>query len=107
MGRYRSSNSDFVPWRPYSRFFAIVAFGVNCTAPRRVPGLIENLRANSVAGLELVLDTDHVLVATPLVVDKRVAAAAIDDIGEIRLSANWMAAAGHPGEDARLFDTVN
>jgi phosphoribosylformylglycinamidine synthase len=35
-----------------------------------------------------------------------IAAAAIDDIRDIRLSANWMAAAGHPGEDARLFDTV-
>jgi len=34
------------------------------------------------------------------------AAAAINDIGDIRLSANWMAAAGHPGEDAALFDTV-
>jgi len=34
------------------------------------------------------------------------AAAAIDRIGDIRLSANWMAAAGHPGEDAGLFDTV-
>ena len=28
------------------------------------------------------------------------------DIGHIRLSANWMAAAGHPGEDAKLYDTV-
>ena len=27
-------------------------------------------------------------------------------IGRIRLSANWMAAAGHPGEDAKLYDTV-
>jgi phosphoribosylformylglycinamidine synthase len=35
-----------------------------------------------------------------------IAAAPISDIGRIRLSANWMAAAGHPGEDARLFDTV-
>ena len=35
-----------------------------------------------------------------------IAAAAIDDISDIHLSANWMAAAGHPGEDARLFDTV-
>ncbi len=35
-----------------------------------------------------------------------IAAAAIGDIGRIRLSANWMAAAGHPGEDANLFDTV-
>ncbi len=34
------------------------------------------------------------------------AAAAVNDIGDIRLSANWMAAAGHPGEDAALFDTV-
>lgn len=34
------------------------------------------------------------------------AAAAIDRISDIRLSANWMAAAGHPGEDAGLFDTV-
>ncbi|MDA0705308.1 MAG: phosphoribosylformylglycinamidine synthase [Proteobacteria bacterium] len=35
-----------------------------------------------------------------------IAAAPIANIGKIRLSANWMAAAGHPGEDARLFDTV-
>ena len=35
-----------------------------------------------------------------------IAAAAIDGIDKIRLSANWMAAAGHPGEDANLFDTV-
>ncbi len=35
-----------------------------------------------------------------------IAAAPIGDIRQIRLSANWMAAAGHPGEDARLFDTV-
>jgi phosphoribosylformylglycinamidine synthase len=28
------------------------------------------------------------------------------DIGDIKLSANWMCAAGHPGEDATLFDTV-
>jgi phosphoribosylformylglycinamidine synthase len=35
-----------------------------------------------------------------------IAAAAIDDLQKIRLSANWMAAAGHPGEDANLFDTV-
>ncbi|MBL4611867.1 MAG: phosphoribosylformylglycinamidine synthase, partial [Pseudomonas sp.] len=34
------------------------------------------------------------------------AASRIDSISDIRLSANWMAAAGHPGEDARLYDTV-
>ncbi len=34
------------------------------------------------------------------------AAASIGKISEIKLSANWMAAAGHPGEDARLYDTV-
>jgi phosphoribosylformylglycinamidine synthase len=34
------------------------------------------------------------------------AAASIGKIGDIKLSANWMAAAGHPGEDARLYDTV-
>jgi phosphoribosylformylglycinamidine synthase len=34
------------------------------------------------------------------------AAAAVNDIGDIRLSANWMCAAGHPGEDASLYDTV-
>jgi len=34
------------------------------------------------------------------------AAAAIDQISDIKLSANWMAAAGHTGEDARLYDTV-
>ncbi len=34
------------------------------------------------------------------------AAARIDKLSDIRLSANWMAAAGHPGEDAALYDTV-
>ncbi|CAG0124378.1 Phosphoribosylformylglycinamidine synthase [Rhodocyclaceae bacterium] len=35
-----------------------------------------------------------------------IAAAHIAKIGNIKLSANWMAAAGHHGEDAALFDTV-
>ncbi len=34
------------------------------------------------------------------------AAAVVNDLSDVRLSANWMAAAGHPGEDAALFDTV-
>ncbi len=34
------------------------------------------------------------------------AAADIAALGDIKLSANWMAAAGHPGEDARLYETV-
>ncbi len=35
-----------------------------------------------------------------------IACTAIDKLGSVRLSANWMAAAGHPGEDENLFDTV-
>ena len=35
-----------------------------------------------------------------------IAAAPIEKLSNIRLSANWMAAAGHPGEDANLYDTV-
>jgi phosphoribosylformylglycinamidine synthase len=35
-----------------------------------------------------------------------ITAARIEKIGDIKLSANWMAAAGHHGEDAALFDTV-
>jgi len=35
-----------------------------------------------------------------------VAAASIAKIGDVKLSANWMAACGHDGEDARLYDTV-
>ena len=35
-----------------------------------------------------------------------IAASLIDDIADLKLSANWMAPAGHPGEDAALFDTV-
>ena len=35
-----------------------------------------------------------------------IAAARIADLGDIKLSANWMAACGAPGEDTRLFDTV-
>ena len=30
----------------------------------------------------------------------------IGDMKKVRLSANWMAAAGHPGEDEALYDTV-
>jgi len=33
-------------------------------------------------------------------------AASIEKISDIKLSANWMAPAGHPGEDAILYDTV-
>ncbi len=35
-----------------------------------------------------------------------IAASRIADIKQIKLSANWMAPAGHPGEDARLYETV-
>ncbi|MFQ5582739.1 MAG: phosphoribosylformylglycinamidine synthase, partial [Mariprofundaceae bacterium] len=35
-----------------------------------------------------------------------IAAASIGRIGDVKLSANWMAACGHPGEDAKLYDTV-
>jgi phosphoribosylformylglycinamidine synthase len=35
-----------------------------------------------------------------------IAAAPIARLSDVKLSANWMAAAGHPGEDARLFDAV-
>lgn len=34
------------------------------------------------------------------------ASARIADIVDIKLSANWMCAAGHPGEDDKLYDTV-
>ncbi len=33
-------------------------------------------------------------------------AAPIESLAQIKLSANWMAAAGHAGEDAKLFDAV-
>ncbi len=32
--------------------------------------------------------------------------AAVGELSGVNLSANWMAACGHPGEDARLYDTV-
>ncbi len=35
-----------------------------------------------------------------------IAAAQIENISDIVLSANWMAPAGHPGEDAGLYDAV-
>ncbi len=35
-----------------------------------------------------------------------IAAASIECINDIKLSANWMAAAGHAGEDASLYDAV-
>ena len=35
-----------------------------------------------------------------------IAATNIGDIKRIKLSANWMAAAGHPGEDAGLYEAV-
>jgi phosphoribosylformylglycinamidine synthase len=34
-------------------------------------------------------------------------AAAGVELGAVKLSANWMAAASHPGEDAALYDTVH
>ncbi len=35
-----------------------------------------------------------------------IAAADIEALGDVKLSANWMCAAGHPGEDAALYDMV-
>ncbi|HYP88735.1 MAG TPA: phosphoribosylformylglycinamidine synthase, partial [Polyangiaceae bacterium] len=35
-----------------------------------------------------------------------IASAPIARLSDIKLSANWMAAAGHPGEDARLYEAV-
>jgi phosphoribosylformylglycinamidine synthase len=35
-----------------------------------------------------------------------IASAVITDISQIKLSANWMVAAGHPGEDAKLYAAV-
>ncbi|NND45108.1 MAG: phosphoribosylformylglycinamidine synthase, partial [Xanthomonadales bacterium] len=35
-----------------------------------------------------------------------IASAPIRKLSDVRLSANWMAAAGEPGQDAALFDTV-
>ena len=35
-----------------------------------------------------------------------IASANIRQTSDIKLSANWMAAAGHPGEDEKLYDTV-
>jgi len=35
-----------------------------------------------------------------------IAASYIHDLSELKLSANWMAPAGHPGEDAALYATV-
>jgi phosphoribosylformylglycinamidine synthase len=35
-----------------------------------------------------------------------IAAAPIESLNKLKLSANWMAACGSPGEDAALFDTV-
>ncbi len=35
-----------------------------------------------------------------------VASAPIAKLGDVKLSANWMAAAGTPGEDAKLYDAV-
>ncbi|HTA19977.1 MAG TPA: phosphoribosylformylglycinamidine synthase, partial [Polyangia bacterium] len=34
------------------------------------------------------------------------ASAPIAKLGDVKLSANWMAPAGHPGEDARLYEAV-
>ena len=35
-----------------------------------------------------------------------IACAKINQISDIKISANWMAAAGHPGEDSALYDAV-
>src|SRR5262249_17465157 len=35
-----------------------------------------------------------------------IAAASIEKLSDVKLSANWMAAAGHPGEDVALYRAV-
>jgi phosphoribosylformylglycinamidine synthase len=36
-----------------------------------------------------------------------IASARIEKLADVKLSANWMCATGHPGEDEKLFDTVH
>ena len=36
-----------------------------------------------------------------------IVAAGVERLDQVKLSANWMAAAGHPGEDAALYDAVH
>ncbi|TOL42395.1 hypothetical protein CGH97_26185, partial [Vibrio parahaemolyticus] len=35
-----------------------------------------------------------------------IACSYVQDLKRVKLSANWMAAAGHPGEDAGLYEAV-
>lgn len=61
------------------------------TGERPVAALIDGPVSGRIAVTEAILN---------------LASADIGAIGNIKLSANWMAAAGEPGEDARLYETV-
>ena len=39
-------------------------------------------------------------------VTERLVTCLINDLSDLKLSANWMAPAGHAGEDAAMFETV-
>jgi len=76
------------------------------TAPEYNTAILDKAWAQPECGRMML--NENPVPPSPQVVEAitNIASTPIGAIGNIKLSANWMAPAGHPGEDVRLFEAV-
>ena len=86
------------PWQVPVADVAVTAMGFNTTL-----GEAMSMGERTPAALFDAPAAGRVSVGESLL---NLAAANVGELGNVKLSANWMAAAGHPGEDAKLYATV-
>ena len=86
------------PWQ-----VPVADLGVTCSTLDRVRGEAMAMGERSPVALISPSASGRLAVAEAIT---NIAAASIGALSDIRLSANWMCAAGKPGEDQALYDTV-
>jgi phosphoribosylformylglycinamidine synthase len=98
VGGLVSRDSLVGPWQ-----VPVADAGVTLTDHRGVAGEAMALGERAPVALEDPEAAARLAVAEALT---NLASAGVARLGDVRLSANWMAAAGQPGQDAALFDAV-
>ena len=91
------------PWQVPVADCAVTATGFNPNAENKTTGEAMAMGERTPVALVDAAASGRMAVAESIT---NIAGAHLGDLGQISMSANWMAAAGHPGEDQALFDAV-
>ncbi|WP_255364313.1 AIR synthase-related protein, partial [Alcanivorax sp. HI0044] len=91
------------PWQVPVADCAVTATGFNPNADNKTTGEAMAMGERTPVALVDAAASGRMAVAESIT---NIAGAHLGDLGQISMSANWMAAAGHPGEDQALFDAV-